>query len=82
MNVDELMNADRPLTPEELAFLEEELLKLARELQSAVSTIVQECAPEHHHLVDRLQRAADSTVANIEAAIAVPFDQHGRSHSH
>jgi hypothetical protein len=72
MNADELMLLDRPLTPEESAFLEQEVLKLAKELEAKVTSISEQIDdPEHQYLVDKLRGAAGRTVASIEAAIAV-----------
>jgi hypothetical protein len=71
MNVDELLALDRPLTREEEAFLEQELLKLAQELQSVVAKIADQTDPEHQEMVERLRSAAGRTLENIEAAIAI-----------
>jgi hypothetical protein len=71
MNVDELLALDRPLTREEELFLQEELLKLARELQSEVGKIADQTGPEHQEMVERLRGAAGRTLENIEAAIAM-----------
>ena len=71
MNVDELLSADRKLTAEETAFLEQEVLKLAKQLQSMVADITADTGPEHQDLVDQLRSAAVRTVTNIEAAIAI-----------
>ncbi len=79
MDINELMNANRPLTAAELAFMEEEVLRLAKELQAEVAQITATVDPEHRSLVDQLQSAAARTVENIEKAIAVPMDM-GDSH--
>jgi hypothetical protein len=79
MDINELMNANRPLTAAELAFMEEEVLKLAKELQAEVAQITATVDPEHRFLADRLRCAAARTVENIEKAIAVPMDI-GESH--
>ena len=71
MNVEELLAADRKLTDEETAFLEQEVLKLAKQLQSMVTEITAEVGPEDQDLVDQLRGAAGRTVANIEEAIAL-----------
>lgn len=71
MDVNELLALDRPLTPAEIAAVEDELLRLAQELQKEIAVITEELGPENPE-VERLQRAAAETLANIEAAIAVP----------
>src|SRR5262245_45015971 len=68
------MALDRPLTRQEEAFMEQELLKLAQELQSAVAKIADQIDPEHQDMVERLRGAADRTLENIEAAIEVDAD--------
>ncbi len=77
MDVDELLSLDRELTDEETAFMERELLKLARELEAAVASITEEASndeegdPEKEAALAQLRNAAGRTVASIEAAIAV-----------
>ena len=71
MNVDELMALERPLTDEEMAFMEQEVLKLAKALQAEVARITADIEPGHEDLVDRLRGAASRTVENIDAAIAL-----------
>ena len=75
MNVDELLALERALTPEETAFLEQEVLKLAREFEAHVARVTAEIEPGHDDLVDRLRSAASRTVRSIDAAIALgPVD--------
>ncbi len=71
MDVNELLALDRPLTPREMAAVEDELLRLAQQLQKEVARIVEEVGPDSPE-VERLQRAAAETLRNIEEAIAVP----------
>ena len=76
MNVDELMALERPLTAEETGFLEQEVLKLAKQLQAHVKRITADIDPAHDDLVDRLRSAANRTVRSIDAAIALgPGDE-------
>ena len=74
MDIEELLNAKRPLTPAEMAFMEEEVLKLAKELEAEVAQLTASVAPEHRFLADRLRKAAASTVENIEKAKAVSLE--------
>jgi hypothetical protein len=71
MNADEIMALERPLTDEETAFLEQEVLKLAKALQAEVARITADIEPGHEDLVERLRNAAGRTVENIDAAIAL-----------
>ena len=71
MDVNELLALDRPLTPRELAAVEDELLRLAQELQKEITRIAEEVGPDAPE-VERLQRAAADTLRNIEEAIAIP----------
>jgi len=69
--VNELLALNRPLTSAEMAAVEDELLRLARELQKEVARISEELGEDHPE-VERLQHAAQQTLASIEAAIAIP----------
>ena len=68
MNVDELMNLDRPLTDEEMAFMEQEVLKLARQLKTEVANITSDLDPSDP-VVARLREGPTSVERSIEAAI-------------
>ena len=69
MNIDELLALDRALTDEEAAFMEQELLKTARELQAMAEAITAEIPPEHQHIAEHLRNATRRTVQSIEAAV-------------
>jgi hypothetical protein len=71
MNVDELLSREGSWTPEEMAFIEQEALKLARQLEEAVAEITADIGPEHQDLVRKLRGSARRTVTSIEAAIAL-----------
>ncbi|HEY0672607.1 MAG TPA: hypothetical protein VGD27_10085 [Longimicrobiales bacterium] len=73
MDAHELLALNRPLTPAEMAVVEDELLHLAQELQKEVDRISESVADEHAEEIARLKRAAAATLENIEAAIAVPL---------
>jgi hypothetical protein len=73
MNVEELLKLERPLTDEEAAFMEDELLKLTRELHTEVMKICEKVEPQSAFLANKLKQAAVRTLENVEAAVAVPL---------
>lgn len=73
MNANELLALDRPLTPSEMAIVEDELLKLAQELQREVARITADLGDEHNDEVEQLREAAARALKSIEDAIAVPM---------
>jgi hypothetical protein len=73
MNVEDLLKLKRPLTIEEAAFMEEELLKLTRELHKEVMTICEKVEPQSAFLANKLKQAAVRTLENVEAAVAIPL---------
>ena len=72
MDVNELLALKRPLTKAEMTFMEDMLLQLATELQEEVAKITANLDPDDPDVV-KLKSAAESTLENIEAAIAVPM---------
>lgn len=70
MDVNELLKLKRPLTDEEAAFLEQEVLNVARELQGHIDTIAARMDPEDPDAT-RLKAAAPNIVRNIEKALSV-----------
>lgn len=75
MNVEDLMNLDRPMTPEEQAFFEEELLKKTREAHAAIMEICAGVSGEHRALADKLLGSATRMLENVEAAVALPLTE-------
>jgi hypothetical protein len=73
MNVEDLMKLDRPMTLEEQAFFEEELLKKAREAHAAIMAICAGVSGEHSMLADKLRGSATRMLENVEAATAIPL---------
>jgi ElaB/YqjD/DUF883 family membrane-anchored ribosome-binding protein len=73
MDANELLALKRPLTAAEIAIVEDELLKLAQELQKEVDRITADLGDEHNDEAERLKAAAAQTLKNIEEAIAVPM---------
>lgn len=73
MDANELLALKRPLTASEIAIVEDELLKLAQELQKEVDRITADLGDEHNDEAERLKEAAAQTLKNIEDAIAVPM---------
>ncbi len=74
MNVDELLAADRPLTNEEMAFLEQQTLVLARELQALMTELSEEMKQKDPELAREILRPARNMVKALEEAAAIPFD--------
>ena len=68
MDVDELMKLKRPLTSEEMAFMEEKLLELTRELGSEIAKITKDLDPNDPD-VAKLLAAPGKIRHNIESAI-------------
>lgn len=52
MDANELLALDRPLTPEEMAFVEQEVLKLAKQLRDEVARITSDVPDESAELLD------------------------------
>jgi hypothetical protein len=75
MNVEDLMNLDRPMTLEEQAFFEEELLKKAREAHAAIMAICAGVGAEHRAAADKLRGSARRMLENVEAAVALPLSE-------
>lgn len=73
MNVEDLMNLDRPMTIEEQAFFEEELLKKTREAHAAIMEICTGVSEEHRALAEKLRGSATRMLENVEAAVALPI---------
>lgn len=73
MDANELLALKRPLTAAEIAIVEDELLKLAQELQKEVDRITADLGAEHNDEAERLKAAAAQALKNIEDAIAVPM---------
>lgn len=67
MDVNELLKLTRPLTDEEAAFMEEEVLKLARQLNSEVKQITAHLDP-NDPTVATLRAKTENVVRNIELA--------------
>lgn len=73
MDVNELMTVDRPLTVEEMAFMEEELLKVAKAFQSEIEKICAGVSEQDPVAAEELRGSANRLVQNIEAAAAIPL---------
>jgi hypothetical protein len=74
MDVNELMNLNRPLTNEEAAFLEQEVLKLAHELDGEISKITRDLDPNDPEIA-RLIAAPRNIKEAIAAATACGEDK-------
>ena len=75
MDVDELLALERPLTQEECEFIEQELLKTAKEFQKLAAELTEEIAREDPEMAEQLQRSARAMVLNIEEAAAIPWPE-------
>lgn len=73
MDANELLALKRPLTASEIAIVEDELLKLAQELQKEVDRITADLGDEHNDEAEHLREAAAQALKNIEDAIAIPM---------
>jgi hypothetical protein len=71
MDVEELLKLKRPLTDEEAAYIEEQVLLLAKELQAEVAKITKHLDPSDPD-VAKLRAAPAKIIGGIEAAINVP----------
>lgn len=80
MNVDELMKLERPLTDDEAAFMEEEVLKLAKALTDEVANLTRDLDPDDP-VVAKLRESPRTIIENIEAAIELreEDDSHERT---
>ncbi len=75
MNVDELLNAERPLTNEELEFLEQQALSLARELEHIMQELSEQVEEKDPELAAEVRRPARKMVQALEQAAAIPFEE-------
>jgi ElaB/YqjD/DUF883 family membrane-anchored ribosome-binding protein len=73
MDANELLALKRPLTASEIAIVEDELLRLAQELQKEVDRITADLGDEHNDEAEQLKEAAAQALKNIEDAIAIPM---------
>ncbi|MGH7552796.1 MAG: hypothetical protein ACREMQ_07175 [Longimicrobiales bacterium] len=71
MDVDEIMALDRELTDEEFAFLEQQLLVMARALFQNVQELTSSIADKEPELSKRLLDSAGSMLLNVELAAAM-----------
>ena len=71
MDVDEIMALDRELTDEEFAFLEQQLLVMARALFQNVQELTSSIADREPELSKRLLDSAGSMLLNVELAAAM-----------
>ncbi|MGH7468169.1 MAG: hypothetical protein ACRENP_09300 [Longimicrobiales bacterium] len=72
MNVDELLAADRELTDEEFAFLEQQALAVARELETTMAELAKKVGESDPALARAVMRPAHNLVAALEQAVAIP----------
>ena len=75
MNVDELLNTDRELTVEEMEFLEQQALALAKELEKVMQELSEKVEEEDPEMAASLRRPARNMVRALEEAAAIPFDE-------
>src|SRR5688572_26802214 len=75
MNVDELLNAERELTNDELEFLEQETLKLARQFEAMVVELSNQVEAKDPEVAALMRRPARKMVRALEDAAAIPFDE-------
>ena len=68
-DLNELMNTKRPWTADEMALMEAELLKMAREAHAANMRIVREVYTKEPELAQRLESSSRRMLDNIELAI-------------
>lgn len=73
MDVDELMKLERPFTDEEQEFMEQQVLGLAKQLQSEIEKITKDLDPADP-VVARLRAAPAKARQSIEKAIDVRAD--------
>lgn len=71
MDVDEIMALERELTDEEFAFLEQQLLAMARALFQNVQELTSSIADKEPELSKRLLDSAGSVLLNVELAAAM-----------
>ena len=69
MDVNALLAKEGQLTDEELAFLEQHLLTLSRQLVTEVSKITAQVEDEEPELARQLERSAASVLLNVELGI-------------
>lgn len=67
--ISEMMNEKRPWTAEEMALMEAELLKMAREAHAANMRIVREVYTKEPELAQRLEASSRRMLDNIQLAI-------------
>jgi hypothetical protein len=72
MNVDELLAADRELTDEEFAFLEQQALAVARELERAMAELASKVEETDPALARAVTQPAHNLVKALEQAAAIP----------
>ncbi|MEX2282661.1 MAG: hypothetical protein WEE89_09285 [Gemmatimonadota bacterium] len=75
MNVEELLNADRELTVEEMEFLEQQALALAKELEKVMQELAAGVEEQDPEMAAELKRPARKMVKALEAAAAIPFEE-------
>lgn len=75
MNVDELLSTDRELTVEEMEFLEQQALALAKELEKVMQELSEKVEDEDPEMAASLRRPARNMVRALEQAAAIPFDE-------
>jgi hypothetical protein len=73
MTLEEILAKNGELTDEELAFLERELVKATRQLHTMLKEIQREAEAKDPRLAAKLGRSADSMLANVEKAAALPW---------
>jgi hypothetical protein len=62
---------DRPLTNEEFAALEKQLLETVREFYDIVLNIAEDLEKEHPEMAEELLKPATNLLLNVEAAAAM-----------
>ncbi len=68
MDVDELLALDRELTDEEFEFLEQETLKLVKEMHGMLQDLGAEIRQSDETLADKLEVESDMMLLAVEAA--------------
>jgi hypothetical protein len=71
MDLDALLGKPGPLTDDELAFIEQNLLLLSRALVGEISEITGKIQDEEPELARKLEGSAASVLLNVENAINV-----------
>ena len=78
MDLDTILAKETPLTDEELAFVEQNLVVMSRALVSAVAEIVGQIEGEEPELARKLESSVASVLLNVENAANVgrPATEH------